>query len=130
VESNSTSEQKKTILVADDDEKFALMIASALEQAGFKTIRAIDGELAVQKIKADLPDFVLLDIMMPKKIGFEVLEEIKGYETTKNIPVFTFSHLSQPSDIEKSRRLGSLGHIVKTDFSIRELVEKIQSKLR
>ena len=118
------------VLVADDDERFAMMIQNALEQAGFSVVRALDGEAALKAVRTEAPDLLLLDIMMPKKIGFEVLEEVKADAKLKNIPVITISHLAQPSDAEKSKRLGSVCHVVKTDFSIRDLIDTIQSCLK
>ena len=113
------------ILLADDDEKFAMMIEGALVQAGFSVVRALDGEAALASVKIEKPDLVLLDIMMPKKIGFEVLEEMKADRGLRSIPVITLSHLAQPSDILKSKRLGALEHLIKTEFSIRELLDKV-----
>jgi DNA-binding response OmpR family regulator len=121
---------QKKVLIADDDDQFAMMIQNALEQSGFSVIRAVDGDQGLAFAKSENPDFVLLDIMMPKRLGFEVLEEIKADEKTKDIPVITISHLSQPSDIEKAKKLGAVDHFVKTNFSIRDLTEKIKENIR
>jgi len=122
----SQEKQAKKILIADDDDRFSAMIKSALEQAGFDITQAIDGEEAVAQAKAVHPNLILLDIMMPKKLGFEVLEELKAGADTKNIPIITISHLAQPSDTEKAKQLGAVEHLIKTDFSIRGLIDKIR----
>jgi CheY-like chemotaxis protein len=121
--------ENKKILVADDDEQFSMMLKNAFEQSGFEVTRALDGEMALSRARFEKPDLVLLDIMMPKKLGFEVLEELKKDEATKNIPVITISHLAQPSDREKAISLGAAEHVVKTNFSIGGLIGKVKEHL-
>lgn len=120
----------RSALIADDDEKFGQMLASALQEVGFTVTTAIDGEQALDLARSKKPDVILLDIMMPKMIGFEVLEEVKNDSKLKNIPVFTLSHLAQPSDVDKAKRLGAVHHFVKTNFSIGDLVKKVQAAIQ
>jgi two-component system, OmpR family, alkaline phosphatase synthesis response regulator PhoP len=117
----------KKVLIADDDEKFRVMIANALKQAGFGVVEAVDGGEAVKKAQTEKPDVMLIDIMMPIKLGFEVLEELKADPTFKDTPIFTLSHLAQPSDVEKVKRLGATEHLIKTELSVRELVDKVSN---
>lgn len=124
---NNFNGMAKKVLIADDDEKFRTMIANALAQAGFTVIEAIDGEETLKKIRAEKPDIALVDIMMPIKLGFEVLEELQADPDFKNMPIFTLSHLSQSSDVEKVKRLGAREHLIKTELSIRDLVDKVQA---
>lgn len=120
---------KIKILVADDEDRFALMIQEALMKAGFLVVRAKDGEEAIRLIKAERPALVLLDIMMPEKLGFEVLEEVRKDQNLRGMPIITLSHLAQSSDIEKVKRLGVVRHLVKSDVSLRDIVDAVSKAL-
>ncbi len=120
------SENKKNILLAEDDRFISKAYKAGLEKAGFEVIPAYDGVEALKKIKEKEPDLVLLDIVMPEKNGFEVLEEMKMNKGMKNIPVVIISNLGQESDIKKGKELGVLDYLVKTDHSMKEVVEKVK----
>jgi DNA-binding response OmpR family regulator len=120
------------ILIVEDEPFLASILQLKLEKDNFKTFRASDGEeaitmLAEQGIK---PDLILLDLILPKKNGFEVLETIKQDPQLEKIPVIIISNLGQPSDIERGKSLGVIDYFVKAKFSIDELVDKVKEELK
>lgn len=115
---------KKIVLIEDED-ILANMYKFKLEKAGYKVEVAKDGKEGVQLVKMHKPDLVLLDIIMPKKDGFMVLEEIKSDKSTKNIPTYMLTNLGQEEDIIKGKELGAIGYFVKADMTPGELVIKI-----
>ena len=86
----------------------------------------MDGLEASEKIKEVRPDLVLLDLIMPGKNGFEVLEEMKADKDLKNIPVIILSNLGQESDVDKGKSLGAEDYLIKSDISMKEVIETIK----
>ena len=121
--------QRAKILIAEPDQFIQRAVRETLESAGFEAIAARNGTEALLKIQSEHPDLVLLDLMMPVKNGFEVLEEISMGESAGEIPILIFSNLSQASDIQKARDLGAADYLVKTDISMKEIVEKVREYL-
>lgn len=113
------------VLMAEDDKFIARAYNDGLGRAGFSVTIAADGAEAVTKAKADPPDIILLDLIMPEKNGFEALAEIKADSKLKDIPVIILSNLGQESDVKKGRELGAVDYLIKSDFSITEVVKKI-----
>jgi len=117
---------KESIVLAEDDQILAKVIEEELLEIGFDVYCAKDGEEAVKMINSKKPDLVLLDLLMPKKDGFTVLEEIKGEAITKDIPVVILTMLGSDDDIKKGLRLGASDYIVKSQHAISEIVEKVK----
>lgn len=117
------------ILLAEDDKFISRAYVDGLSRAGFQVVLASNGEEAVQKISEEKPDLVLLDVIMPDKNGFEVLESVKQIEELKSIPIIILSNLGQDSDIQKGKELGATDYLIKSNFSIKEVVEKIHKIL-
>ena len=117
--------KKYKILLAEDDKFISRAYQDGLTRAGFEVVPAVNGQEAIDKVKSEKPDLVLLDLIMHKKNGFEVLEEIKADQTLK-MPVIILSNLSQDSDIEKAKELGAVDYIVKSNFSMKEVIKQIE----
>lgn len=98
-------------------------------RSDFDFLEATNGEEGLNKIITENPDLVLLDLMLPRKNGFDVLTEMKRNEATKNIPVVILSNLGQESDIKRGLALGANDYLVKTDVSLSEVVEKAKEWL-
>lgn len=113
------------ILIAEDDTFFQKFYSAKLQEKGFEIVVAVDGEEAIQKVTEVKPDLVLLDIIMPKKDGFEVLAALKSSDATKSIPVIVFSSLGQEQDVKKALQLGALDYVNKGFYNIDLLFEKI-----
>jgi DNA-binding response OmpR family regulator len=126
---------KKTIMTKDkilivEDEPFLLdMYKMKFKQGGFEVISATDGEEAIKISRREKPDIILLDIMMPKIDGFEVLENLKKNSLTKSIPVLIFSNFSQKEQKEKGIALGAADYFVKTNYTPAQVLEKVESVL-
>lgn len=113
------------IVLAEDDLFFQNFYSKKLAERGFEVTVAHNGQEAIEKIKLIKPDIVLLDLIMPKKDGFEVLSEIRRHEEFKSLPILVFSTLGQDSDIEKAKKLGATGYINKTFFDFENLLTKV-----
>lgn len=124
-----TNKEKYTIVLAEDELFLSRTYENKLTLEGYTIILAHDGEEAIEHIRRSTPDLVLLDLIMPKKNGFEVLETIKQDEQIKHIPVIITSNLGQDSDIEKAMGLGAVDYIIKSNISLKDLVAKVQEYL-
>jgi DNA-binding response OmpR family regulator len=122
--------KKIKILLVEDDPFLLNMYVTKFEMEGFSVVVADDGEKGVKSAVKELPDIILLDIMLPKMNGFEVLEKIKGADETKKIPVILLTNLSQKDEIEKAASLGAVDYLIKAHFMPSEVVEKIKKVLR
>lgn len=118
---------KNKILLAEDDRSISHVYAGGLTHNGFEVTIAVNGTEALEKMRADRPDLVLLDLMMPIKNGFEVLEDMRKDDALKDIPVIILSNLGQESDMERCRALDITDYLVKSDLSMKELIEKVQA---
>lgn len=116
----------KTILLADDEQFVLVAYKDGLENAGYQVTLAHDGEEALAAMRAVRPDLVLLDIIMPKLNGFEVLQAIQADPTLAGIPVAVFTNLSQLNDEQEARNLGAVDFIVKADVSLNDLLARIE----
>lgn len=116
------------IFLVEDEPFLASVLQLKLTKEGFKVIRASDGEEAINMLidQGLKPDLILLDLILPKRNGFEVLETIRQEPILEKIPVIVISNLGQPSDIERGKSLGVIDYYVKAKFSIDELIQKIK----
>jgi len=118
----------KKILVIEDDPNIQQMLLGKLKSSGYHTIVAHDGEEAIQLFKKENPVLALVDLILPKKSGFEVIEEIR-IKLKSEIPLIVLSNLDQPQDRETAMRLGVNEYIVKSNISLRDLVVKMEALL-
>jgi CheY-like chemotaxis protein len=119
----------KKILIAEDDKFLSKILATKIAKEGYEVAVAMDGEEALEKIKSEKPDAIFLDLIMPKKTGFEVLEQMKNDGSINKIPVIVLSNLGQVDDIQKSLSLGAKDHVIKANTPIDEIVSKIEKYL-
>ena len=117
------------ILVIEDEEALLAMISQKLIREGYDVISAQDGEEGFVKVTEEKPDLVLLDIVMPKVSGMEVLEKMHADKELAKIPVIIISNSGQPVEIEKAKALGVRDYLVKTEFNPQEVVEKVRRAL-
>ena len=122
---------KPTILLVEDDPFLSSILQLKLNKENFKTIRAADGEEALNILieQGIRPDVILLDLILPKKNGFEVLETIRQDPTLEKLPVIIISNLGQPSDIDRGKALGVIDYFVKAKLSVDELVNKVKEEI-
>ncbi|HLC63792.1 MAG TPA: response regulator [Patescibacteria group bacterium] len=116
----------KKILIVEDDSFLLQMYSTKLSLEGFKIVAAADGEKALRAVKKDRPDLILLDLMLPKKDGFEVLAELKKDPETKDIPVVVLTNLGQKADVDRCSKLGAVDYLIKAHFVPSEVIAKIK----
>jgi len=119
--------RKSKILIVEDEEALATVLNAKLEKEGYEMSVTYDGEAGFNKIKQWSPDLILLDIVMPKMDGYEVLEKMN--EEGIKIPVIIISNSGQPVEIEKTKKLGAVDHLIKTQFDPKEVVTKVKNYL-
>jgi CheY-like chemotaxis protein len=117
------------IVIAEDEGALSGVLRNKLTRHGFTVQVAVDGIEAVEKITALRPGLVLLDLIMPNKNGFQVLEEIKANPDLAAIPIVVFSNLNQEEDREKAKALGAVDFWVKSDIAITDVISKISGYL-
>lgn len=117
----------KRILVVEDDKAYANIYRVKLQNEGFDIVVAMNGEEALHIAETDIPDLILLDLIIPIKDGFEVLEAVKAHQKLKKIPVVVFSNLSQEEDVDRVKKMGAADYFVKANLTIHEMVEKVKS---
>jgi CheY-like chemotaxis protein len=122
--------KSKEILVVEDDQFLAKVYQTKLKKEGYNVFIALDGEEALSHIKKQKPALILLDLILPKMDGFEVLEKLKNDESTKKIPVIILSNLGQDDDIERGKKLGAEDYFVKANTSLAEILKKIQKYIK
>lgn len=122
-------EPKKKILLVEDDTALASVYRSRLELEGFEVEHVGNGELALSKVVEYKPDLVVLDAMMPKVNGFDVLDILRNTPETTNVRVIMLTALSQPKDKERAEALGADDYLVKSQVVIGDVVERIKHHL-
>jgi len=119
----------KKVLVVEDDVFLAQLLTNRIAKVGVQVLRAADGEEGIKMIKQSRPDLVLLDLILPKKSGFELLEDMRSDPSTQGTPVIIVSNLGQESDVARGRELGAVEYFVKAKTSIDGLVERVKTIL-
>jgi len=123
------NQNKKLVLLVEDDPFLSNILMMKLQKEGLNVVHAVDGDDALTKLNEGDYEMVLLDLILPKKNGFEVLETMRQDTRFENTPVIIVSNLGQDSDMEKARSLGVIDYIVKERLSIDDLVNKVKSEL-
>lgn len=119
----------KKIVIVEDDQFLRKLITRKLSGQEYEIVEAVDGEGALEKIKQEQPDLVLLDLILPGMDGFEVLSEIEEDPELSSIPVIILSNLGQKSEIEKGLDMGAVDYLVKAHFTLGEIGDKIEEVL-
>lgn len=124
------SAKKGKILLVEDDLTLIDMYKMKFVEEGFDVFVSSNGVDAIELAKKELPDIVLLDIILPGMDGFAILETLKKEAKTKQIPVILLSNLGQDSDIEKGKKLGARDYLVKANFTPTQIAEKVKNILK
>lgn len=117
------------IMIVEDDATLRDIYTTRFSAEGYTVVTAADGENALSTAVKEKPDLILLDIMMPKISGFDVLDILRATPETKDTKIIVMSALSQTSDIEKGKSLGASAYLVKSQVTLSEVVEKVKSAL-
>lgn len=120
---------QKTILLVEDDDNLANVYTMRLEAEGFKAVRVANGEDALQAALNSKPDLILLDVMMPKVSGFDVLDILRATPETANAKIIMLTALSQEADRERAQLLGVNDYLVKSQVVIADVVDRVKFHL-
>lgn len=119
----------RKILIVEDDEVLASVYETRLGMEGFHSKQVNNGEEALSVIQDYRPDLILLDVMMPRISGFDVLDIIRNTPSIANTQVIMLTALGQDSDIERAEKLGADGYLVKSEVAVGDVVKKVKTQL-
>ena len=119
---------QKTILLIEDEQNLRDILKKKLIDGGYIVLEAKDGEEGIKSYIENKPDLVMTDIIMPKKTGFDLIEEIR-IKYKSNVPIFVISNLDQPNDREMGKNLGVNMYFVKSDISLKNLLIEVNKAL-
>jgi len=119
----------KKILLIEDEEIMVGLLQKKLRQEGYEISVARDGEEGLRAVREIKPNLILLDIIMPKMGGFEVMEEMAKDKELKEIPVIIISNSGQPVELDRAQQLGAKDWLVKTEFDPQEVVDKVAKQI-
>ena len=119
----------KKILFIEDESSLQKTFGEILRQEGYEVISALDGETGLRLAKEKKPDLILLDLILPKMNGFDALEKIKEDPEIKEIPVIVLTNLERMADVDRAIELGATTYLVKAQYNLEEVVEKIKKTL-
>ena len=120
----------KKILFIEDESALQRAVTQVLSDEGYKLRQALDGEAGLNIAQEEIPDLILLDLILPQKNGFEVLKELKRDERTRKIPVIILTNLEGTKDVGRAIELGATTYLIKTSYRLEEVVEKIKELLQ
>jgi CheY-like chemotaxis protein len=119
----------KKILLIEDDNFLVEMYKTKFEREGYEIVTAMNGGEGLERAVKEKPDLILLDMVLPEKDGYEVLDELKGDKETKDIPVIILSNLGQNGEVKKGKEKGAEDYFIKSNFTPGQLVDKINKRM-
>jgi len=120
----------KKILFIEDDTTLQESLGQVLKGAGFEVFHALNGEDGLKLAGEERPDVILLDLILPKINGFDVLKELKGSDNTKHIPVIVLTNLESPEDIQKALFSGASTYLLKASYELEDVLAKVKKALQ
>lgn len=118
-----------TVLLVEDDRLLRKAAEHALRRGGFQVLTAASGDEALRSVSAEIPDLVLLDLVMPGLSGYEVLKALKDRKATAAVPVVILTNLGQDSDMQKALAAGAAAYVIKASVSLEDLVALVRNVL-
>ncbi len=119
----------KTILFIEDESTLQKTLGEVLMRENFKVANALNGQAGLELALKIKPDLILLDLILPKMDGFEVLERLKKNPETKDIPVIILTNLERTEDVDKALELGATTYLVKANYDLKEVIEKVKQTI-
>lgn len=119
----------KKILIIEDEPSLQKTLKEILHEEKFDVVSALDGEEGLQAAHAEKPNLILLDLILPRKDGFEVLRELKSDEATKSIPIIVLTNLEGLEDVGRALELGATTYLVKANYELEDIIKKIKEAL-
>jgi DNA-binding response OmpR family regulator len=121
---------KKRILIIEDESRLIRALKEKLLREDFEVLTALTGEDGLNIIIKDKPDLILLDIFLPKMHGDEVMAEIEKNPEISKIPVIVVTNSGDPTEVERFKKMGAIDYVVKADFRISEIIDKVKKILQ
>lgn len=121
--------QKKTVLIVEDDALLLVTLTHQFEDAGYTVVTAEDGEEGVAKFMSEMPDAVVMDVMMPKKDGVQMLEEIREKAPDTKVPFIILSNANDMDYVARAMGQGAVAYLLKSDRQIESVVKMVEEKL-
>lgn len=122
--------KKPKILIVEDDPFLSSMYISKLQKKGYDTLTCEDGPKGLELASQEKPDLILLDILLPKMSGFDVLKKLKEDPELKDIPVILLTNLGQRADVDEGLRMGAVDYLIKAHFTPVEVIKRIEKALK
>jgi DNA-binding response OmpR family regulator len=119
----------KKILFVEDEAAIQKTLGESLRKKGYDVQAAMDGEIGLRLAKSEQPDLILLDLILPKLHGLDLLERIRKDKETKNIPVIILTNLENVGEVERALELGATTYLVKANYSLEEVVTKVKKAM-
>ncbi len=119
----------KKILIIEDEEILLGLLEKRLIQEEYQVRVAKDGIEGLEKIEEEIPDLILLDVVMPRMGGFEVMKELQKKKEFSKIPIIIISNSGQPVELDLAQKLGAKDWLIKTDFEPQEVIEKVINQI-
>jgi len=120
----------KKILLVEDESALQKAMGESLRFAGYQVLQALDGEIGLRLAQTEKPDLVLLDLVLPRKTGFEVLAELKKDPNTAALPVIVLTNLESMQDVENALSSGADTYLVKANYTLDEILAKVKKALK
>lgn len=122
--------KNKKILIVEDEFSLLNVLKMKFEQGNYKVYIASNGKEGIEMAKKEIPDLILLDIIMPEMDGFEVLKELKDNKETKGIPVVILTNSGREEEVEKGYEMGALDYLVKANLSLEIIEDRVDHWLK
>ncbi len=119
----------KKILIIEDEEILLNLLQKKLTQEGYEVTIAKDGVDGIEEVRKEIPDLILLDIIMPRMGGFEVMKELQKDKSFSKIPIIIISNSGQPVELDLAQKLGARDWLIKTDFDPQEVLDKVTKQI-
>ena len=122
-------DKPKKILLIEDEELIISLLQRKLEKEGYKVSVARNGVEGMEKMREDKPDLILLDIVMPRMGGFEVMGEMRKEKELRIIPIIIISNSGQPVELDRAKKMGVRDWLIKTEFDPKEVLSKVKKQI-
>ncbi len=122
--------KKQKILIVEDEATLQKALQDVLRQENYDVLSALDGEIGYNLAVKEMPDLILLDLILPKKDGFETLRDLKANNNTKTIPVIILTNLEGTDDIQRALDLGATTYLVKANYELEDVLAKVREILK
>ena len=119
----------KKILFIEDESALQKTFGDILKKEGYEMVSALDGEIGLKFAKTQKPDLILLDLILPRMNGFELLEKLKDDPETKDIPVVILTNVGRTEEVGRAIELGAKTYLVKANYTLQEIIEKVKQSL-